>query len=193
MKAFQREARLRTAGGLTVTDITEEVREAVRESGIRDGICCVYSPHTTCAVRVNELGARVPRGLRGECCRRLVPTEHYYAHDDWDHRTENVNEEARGLGNGHFTACRCCSARPASRCLSAKASCASAPGSGSSSSSSTASATAAGSSKSSACRDTPSGAPRAAGEACASALRLRKPRFEVVGATRTRRPDVPRG
>ncbi|HEY4412244.1 MAG TPA: YjbQ family protein, partial [Gaiellaceae bacterium] len=55
MKVFQHEKQLRTAGGLTVTDITDDVQAAVRESGITDGIACVYSPHTTCCVRVNEL------------------------------------------------------------------------------------------------------------------------------------------
>ncbi|HWX08923.1 MAG TPA: YjbQ family protein, partial [Gaiellaceae bacterium] len=54
MKVFQHEKRLRTTGGLTVTDITDEVQTAVRESGINEGIACVYSPHTTCCVRVNE-------------------------------------------------------------------------------------------------------------------------------------------
>ena len=52
MKTFHRETTLRTAGGLSVTDITDQVQEAVRESGVRDGVCCVYSPHTTCSVRV---------------------------------------------------------------------------------------------------------------------------------------------
>ena len=54
VKTFQHEMQLRTAGGLTVTDITHDVVQAVAASGIRDGICCVYSPHTTCSVRVNE-------------------------------------------------------------------------------------------------------------------------------------------
>ena len=40
--------------GLSVRDITDEVAAAVKESGVRDGIVCVYSPHTTCCVRVNE-------------------------------------------------------------------------------------------------------------------------------------------
>ena len=39
MKTFQTEHQLRTAGGLTVTDITDDVQEAVRQSGITDGIC----------------------------------------------------------------------------------------------------------------------------------------------------------
>ena len=100
MKTFQREVQLRTAGGLTVKDITEDVRRAVRESGIHDGICCVYSPHTTCSVRINEW----ERGFLEDFAvmlKRLVPTEHYYAHDDWDRRTENVTEEDQQFGNGH--------------------------------------------------------------------------------------------
>jgi len=54
VKVFQAERRLRTAGGLEVRDITEEVQQAVYDSGITNGIACVYSPHTTCCVRVNE-------------------------------------------------------------------------------------------------------------------------------------------
>jgi len=100
VKTFQSESQLRTAGGLTVTDITEEVRDLVRQSGIQDGICSVYSPHTTCSVRVNEW----ERGFLEDFAvllKRLVPTEHYYAHDDWDRRTENVCEEDMEVGNGH--------------------------------------------------------------------------------------------
>ena len=36
VKTFQHDVHLRTAGGLEVTDITDEVREAVRASGIGD-------------------------------------------------------------------------------------------------------------------------------------------------------------
>jgi len=100
VKTFQSESQLRTAGGLTATDITEEVRDLVRQSGIQDGICSVYSPHTTCSVRVNEW----ERGFLEDFAvllKRLVPTEHYYAHDDWDRRTENVCEEDMKIGNGH--------------------------------------------------------------------------------------------
>ena len=100
MKAFQRETQLRTAGGLTVTDITAEVQEAVRESGIRNGICSVYSPHTTCSVRVNEWETGFLEDF-AVLLKRLVPTDHYYAHDDWDRRTENICPEDMDFGNGH--------------------------------------------------------------------------------------------
>lgn len=35
-------------------DVTGQVQDAVRESGIRDGLCLVYCPHTTAALTVNE-------------------------------------------------------------------------------------------------------------------------------------------
>ena len=100
MKTYGSETQLRTAGGLTVTDITDDVREVVRESGVENGICCVYSPHTTCSVRVNEweLGFLEDFAVM---LRRLVPSEHYYAHDVWDRRTENICPEDMEIGNGH--------------------------------------------------------------------------------------------
>jgi secondary thiamine-phosphate synthase enzyme len=100
MKSFQRETQLRTAGGLWVKDITEDVQEAVRESGILNGICCVYSPHTTCSVRVNEWETGFLEDF-AVLLKRLVPSDHYYAHDDWDRRTENVCPEDMDFGNGH--------------------------------------------------------------------------------------------
>ena len=100
MKVFQHERHLRTTGGLHVRDITDEVNEAVRESGITNGIACVYSPHTTCSVRVNEFESGFLEDF-AVMLKRLVPSEEYYQHDDWDKRTENICEEDMEFGNGH--------------------------------------------------------------------------------------------
>src|SRR5579883_1984691 len=100
VKVFQIERRLRTSGGLTVTDITDEVNEIVRESGVQNGIACIYSPHTTCCIRVNEF----ERGFLEDFAtllKRLVPHDSYYAHDDWDRRTENICPEDMEAANGH--------------------------------------------------------------------------------------------
>jgi secondary thiamine-phosphate synthase enzyme len=98
---FQQEQRFRTSGGLAVQDITEDVIAAVRESGITDGIACVYSPHTTCCIRVNEFESGFLEDFT-TLLRRLVPAEgQYYAHDDWDRRTENICAEDMEVGNGH--------------------------------------------------------------------------------------------
>ncbi len=35
-------------------NITDKVKEAVRQSGIIDGICVIYCPHTTAGITINE-------------------------------------------------------------------------------------------------------------------------------------------
>ena len=100
MKVFQQETELRTSGGLSVRDITEEVIDVVRESGVIDGIACVYSPHTTCCVRVNEFESGFLEDF-ANMLKRLIPSDAYYAHDDWDRRTENICPEDMDFGNGH--------------------------------------------------------------------------------------------
>jgi secondary thiamine-phosphate synthase enzyme len=100
VKVFSQERQLRTAGGLTVSDITEDVAATVRESGVRNGIACVYSPHTTCSVRVNEWEAGFLEDF-ATLLRRLVPNDGYDAQEDWDRRTENICPEDMEIGNGH--------------------------------------------------------------------------------------------
>ena len=100
MKVFQSERKFRTRGGLHVTDITDEVKAIVAESGVVDGICAVYSPHTTCCVRVNEFESGFFEDFQ-TLLKRLIPHDTYYAHDDWDRRTENICEEDMEAPNGH--------------------------------------------------------------------------------------------
>jgi secondary thiamine-phosphate synthase enzyme len=35
-------------------DVTDRVRASVAQAGVNEGHCLVYTPHTTCAVTVNE-------------------------------------------------------------------------------------------------------------------------------------------
>jgi secondary thiamine-phosphate synthase enzyme len=37
-----------------IIDITAKVSQIVRKSAVTEGICCVYTPHTTAAITVNE-------------------------------------------------------------------------------------------------------------------------------------------
>jgi secondary thiamine-phosphate synthase enzyme len=50
MTSFQ----VRTKQRNELVEITSQVREFLTKSGLRDGICVVYVPHTTAAVTVNE-------------------------------------------------------------------------------------------------------------------------------------------
>ena len=61
-------------------DITDKVRRAVRESGVKDGICTVFVPHTTAAVTINEnADPDVVRDFTTEID-KIVPWEDGYHH-----------------------------------------------------------------------------------------------------------------
>lgn len=40
--------------GEGMLNITAQVRQAVRESGVRSGLCVVFCPHTTAGITINE-------------------------------------------------------------------------------------------------------------------------------------------
>jgi secondary thiamine-phosphate synthase enzyme len=46
--------KLNTRNQTEFIDITTMVRQCVTDSGIKDGICVVYIPHTTAGVTINE-------------------------------------------------------------------------------------------------------------------------------------------
>lgn len=61
-------------------DITGQVREVVRRSGIAEGLCHLYVPHTTAGIVINEnADPDVPRDIL-ERLRALVPPDASYRH-----------------------------------------------------------------------------------------------------------------
>jgi secondary thiamine-phosphate synthase enzyme len=59
---------VRTSDRYEFVSITDEVKRAVRESDVDEGVCLVSSTHTTAAVTVNEDYDRdVPRDLAAAC------------------------------------------------------------------------------------------------------------------------------
>ncbi len=36
------------------TEVTQTVKETLRESGVKNGLCVVYCPHTTAGITINE-------------------------------------------------------------------------------------------------------------------------------------------
>ncbi len=71
---------LETAQGDTLTNITDSVRDAVRESGVQSGICFVLVPHTTAAITINSyLDPDTAKDIVSDM-RRLVPTRTDFHH-----------------------------------------------------------------------------------------------------------------
>lgn len=61
-------------------DITQEVNEILEKSKVKEGMCCVYVPHTTAAVTINEnADPSVRKDILHEL-NRLVPWNGHYTH-----------------------------------------------------------------------------------------------------------------
>lgn len=61
-------------------DITDDIHEAIKEAGVKSGICCIYAPHTTAGITINE-GAdpSVKRDIL-TTLNKLIPFEGNYQH-----------------------------------------------------------------------------------------------------------------
>jgi secondary thiamine-phosphate synthase enzyme len=71
---------LRTNARCEMIDITDRVAMLLKESGIRDGNCRVFVPHTTAAVTINEnADPDVPRDILASLD-RIVPLSDHYRH-----------------------------------------------------------------------------------------------------------------
>lgn len=69
-------------------DVTEHVRAAVAEADVAEGMSLVATPHTTCAVIVNENEPGFIRDL-ARALERIAPEEDAYHHNDAPHDEED--------------------------------------------------------------------------------------------------------
>jgi secondary thiamine-phosphate synthase enzyme len=71
---------LKTTARCEMVDITDRLAALVTESGIRDGVCRVFVPHTTAGITINEnADPDVPRDILA-ALDRIVPHADRYRH-----------------------------------------------------------------------------------------------------------------
>ncbi|MCL6519999.1 MAG: secondary thiamine-phosphate synthase enzyme YjbQ [Armatimonadetes bacterium] len=71
---------VRTSARTEFVDITREVQDVVKSSGVSDGLCIVYVPHTTAGITINEnADPDVVRDII-DTLERLVPRDARYRH-----------------------------------------------------------------------------------------------------------------
>jgi secondary thiamine-phosphate synthase enzyme len=81
---------VRTSEREQLVDITRQVREYVRASGVQDGIVHLWSLHTTCALTVNEGADPDVASDMVRFFSRLVPHR-----GDWDHSEGNSDSHVK--------------------------------------------------------------------------------------------------
>ena len=71
---------VKTSARTEMIDITSRIANAVRKSGIGDGLCMLYVPHTTGAVTINESADPSVRGDIMMVLNQIVPWKAAYKH-----------------------------------------------------------------------------------------------------------------
>ena len=77
-----RTIKVKTQAREELVDITARVREELVSSGIKDGICYVYVPHTTAAVTINENADPSVKEDILMALRKIVPDSLPYRHSE---------------------------------------------------------------------------------------------------------------
>ena len=104
MKVHRETVKTRSTGLYpTFHKITDEVNEIVKRSGVKDGICVVYSHHTTCSVMTQECSFDIAyNGLEFlqqdlvDILERLVPT--CLKEGQYMHPGPEITEYANSIG-----------------------------------------------------------------------------------------------
>ena len=83
-------------------DLTDEVKDFVKKTKIKNGQVLVYSTHTTLAICVNEKEKGIVKDFEN-LVNRIIPKDAYYFHNDLEVRTENLvcQSAASDCLNGH--------------------------------------------------------------------------------------------
>ena len=93
--------RLDTSPGVQAIDITRQVVEAVRASGVHDGLACVFSPSSTSAVIANEFEPGLMEEDVPGALERLLPQALPYGHERrWHDGNGHSHVRASLLGQG---------------------------------------------------------------------------------------------
>jgi secondary thiamine-phosphate synthase enzyme len=85
-------------------DLTDDLRRAIKDAGVTEGAAIAFCEHTTAALLINEWEDGAMADFRQHLT-DLVPHDGvYYRHDDFDVRTQNLNEDERRNGHAHVKA-----------------------------------------------------------------------------------------
>lgn len=85
-------------------DVTEELGRAIKDAGVTEGAAIAFCEHTTCALLINEWEEGAMADFKRHLT-ELVPDHGvYYAHDDFEIRTQNMHDDERKNGHAHVKA-----------------------------------------------------------------------------------------
>lgn len=97
---YWRTLRIATHEELEFVDISNDVRDMVRDLSVQDGLVVVFSRHTTAAIKINESEPLLLEDM-ARLLRTWAPPSNEYLHDDFTIRTVNMQPDERPNGHSH--------------------------------------------------------------------------------------------
>ena len=82
-----------TEHGSQLVDVTGELHAAVERADVTNGMALVYSPHTTCAIVINEHESGFIDDFNQLLAELAPEGDRYYRHDDMEIRTEGLDDD----------------------------------------------------------------------------------------------------
>jgi secondary thiamine-phosphate synthase enzyme len=82
-------------------DLTDDLRRAIKDAGVTDGMAVVFCAHTTCALLINEWEDGALQDFRRHLTELIPHDGVYYRHDDFELRTQNMHPDERKNGHAH--------------------------------------------------------------------------------------------
>ncbi len=88
MNVFIKRISISTGPGIGLINITDEVEKVLREANVNNGLCVIYTPHTTTAIIVNEDEYGLKQDIIG------IIKEFFKPGGDWHHNRVDMNAHA---------------------------------------------------------------------------------------------------
>ena len=101
MRSRRSEVEVTCPGRISFVDLTDDLRRAIKDSGVTEGCAVAFCAHTTAALVINEWEDGALEDFRARL-EALVPDDVAYSHDDLERRTQNLQDgHERPNGRSH--------------------------------------------------------------------------------------------
>jgi secondary thiamine-phosphate synthase enzyme len=97
MQIYKEKITFNSSAQIEFIDITEEVRDVIEHSGIREGSVCIFAQHTTMSLAVNHNEPMLLQDFM-RILYHFAPVEEHYSHDLFELKKNNKSD---GRSNGH--------------------------------------------------------------------------------------------
>ncbi|MFA5116422.1 MAG: secondary thiamine-phosphate synthase enzyme YjbQ [Candidatus Omnitrophota bacterium] len=73
---------VKTSSRVELLDITDKVRSVVSKSGLKEGVCFLFCPHTTAGLSINENADPSVKSDIANALNKLIPANAGYGHSE---------------------------------------------------------------------------------------------------------------